>query len=251
MKNNFFFNYQIGNIYSKPSSVSEVSSQILYGEKFSIISKSKKWLKIKTNYDKYTGYIRKKKFTKNLKPTHKIYKLKTQIYKKLNNKFVSTNQFLYFASKIEILTISGNFLKFEKNNWVKKKDVRKINHFEKNFVKLFKSFIKTKYLWGGKSYKGIDCSALLQIFFFYNNVFFPRDTKDQIKFCNYKNKKKFSKGDIIFWKGHVGMCLNRFKFIHAYGPKKKVLIMPTYFAIELIKKTANLVIKKISNIKNY
>ena len=41
MKNNFFFNYLIGNIYSKPSSVSEISSQILYGEKFSIISKSK------------------------------------------------------------------------------------------------------------------------------------------------------------------------------------------------------------------
>ena len=121
MKNKFLFNYRIGNIYSKPSSASDVSSQILYGEKFSIISKSKRWIKIKTNYDRYTGYIRKRKFTKYFKPTHKIYKLKTQIYKKLNNKFISTNQFLYFASRIEMLAISGNFLKFEKNNWVKKR----------------------------------------------------------------------------------------------------------------------------------
>jgi len=134
VKNNFFFNYLIGNIYSKPSSVSEVSSQILYGEKFSIISKSKRWIKIKTNYDRYTGYIRKRKFTKYFKPTHKIYKLKTQIYKKLNNKFVSTNQFLHFASRIEMLTISGNFLKFEKNKWVKKKDVRKINILKKTLL---------------------------------------------------------------------------------------------------------------------
>ena len=35
------------------------------------------------------------------------------------------------------------------------------------------------------------------------------------------------------------------------APKKKVLIMPTNFAIKLIKKTAKLAVKKISNIKNY
>ena len=47
------------------------------------------------------------------------------------------------------------------------------------------------------------------------------------------------------------MCLNKSKFIHAYGPKKKVIIMPTKFTINLIYKTANLVIKKISNIINF
>jgi cell wall-associated NlpC family hydrolase len=249
MKNNFFFNYRIGNIYSKPSIVSEVSSQILYGEKFSIISKSKEWIKIKTNYDKYTGYIKKKKFTKYFVPTHKIYKLKTQIYKKINNKFVSTNQTLYFASRIEILATSENFLKFEKNNWIKKKDVKKISHFEKNFVKLFKSFIKTKYLWGGKSCKGIDCSALIQIFFYYNNIFFPRDTKDQIKYCANISKIKYKSGDIIFWKGHVAICLSSKNLIHAYGPEKKVLIMPIIKTINKIKETAKLKVKKITKIK--
>jgi len=47
------------------------------------------------------------------------------------------------------------------------------------------------------------------------------------------------------------MCLNKSKFIHAYGPKKKVLIMPTKKTIELIKKTANLKVLKISNIVKY
>ena len=60
-----------------------------------------------------------------------------------------------------------------------------------------------------------------------------------------------SEGDIIFWKGHVGMCLNKHKFIHAYGPRKKVVIMPTRFTIMLIDKTAKLNIIKISNIKKY
>ena len=46
MKNNFF-NHSVANIFSKPSSRSEVSSQILYGEKFRILSKKKIGLKSK------------------------------------------------------------------------------------------------------------------------------------------------------------------------------------------------------------
>ena len=67
MKNNFF-NYPVGNIYSKPSSNSEVASQILYGEKFKILSKKKKWIKIKTNFDNYIGFIKKINLLKNLNP---------------------------------------------------------------------------------------------------------------------------------------------------------------------------------------
>ena len=134
---------------------------------------------------------------------------------------------------------------------VKKKDIKKINHVEKDFVKIFKLFLGTKYLWGGKSCDGIDCSALIQIYYYYNNLFFPRDTKDQIKYCRKKSKKNYKPGNIIFWRGHVGICLKNNAFIHAYGPRKKVLIMKTENTIKLIKKTAKLEVKKICNIKNY
>ena len=41
MKNNFFLKKTFANIYERSSKRSPVSSQILYGEKFKIISKKK------------------------------------------------------------------------------------------------------------------------------------------------------------------------------------------------------------------
>ena len=249
MKNNFL-NKSVANIYFKPFSNSEVVSQILYGEKFKILLKRKKWIKIKTHYDNYVGYIKNDNFLKNFNPSFKISKIKSRIFLKKGKKFLSSSHHLYYGSGLCKRNENKNYIEFEKNKWVKKSDVKNIDHHEKNYIKIFKFFLNTKYLWGGKTCDGIDCSALIQIYFYYNRIFFPRDTKDQIRFCKRKRGKNRLKGDIVFWKGHVGICLNKSRFIHAYGPKKKVIIMPTVQTIKLIDKTANLKVKKVSNISN-
>jgi cell wall-associated NlpC family hydrolase len=247
MKDNYFYKKPLSNIYKKPNAFSEVTSQILYGEKFKIISKNKNWIKIKVSFDNYTGYIKNKYYTKDHQPTHKIFTLKANIYNKQKNK---TKNFLPFASRISMINENKKFVEFEKDKWIKKKDIKKINHIEKDYLKVLKMFLKIKYLWGGKTYRGIDCSAILQLFFYYNNKFYPRDTKDQIKYSAKKNRSKvFKKGDIIFWKGHVAVCINAQKLIHAYGPEKKVLIMNIKETINRIERTAKLTVKKISPIK--
>ena len=247
MKNNYFYRKSLSNIYKKPSEVSEVTSQIIYGEKFKILSKNKGWLRIKTSFDNYIGYIRGENYTDNFESTHKVFSLKTIIFNKQKNK---TKYFLPFASKISIIQTSRKFVEFEKNKWIIKKDIKKINHIEKDHTKVLKLFLKTKYVWGGKTYKGIDCSAILQLLYYYNNKFYPRDTRDQLKYSkgNIKNKK-FKKGDIIFWKGHVAVCINAENLIHAYGPEKKVLIMSITKTINRIERTAKLIVKKISSIR--
>jgi len=247
VKNNKFYTKPLSNIYKRPSDVSEVTSQILYGEKFEILSKKKDWMKIKTSFDNYVGYIKNEKYIEIDKPSHKVYTLKASIFSRPNSK---TKNFLPFASKFSIIHENKNYIQFGKNKWLKKKDIKKISHEEKDFLKILKLFLKIKYVWGGKTFNGIDCSALLQLFYYYNNLFYPRDTKDQIKYSGKQLKRKvFKKGDVIFWKGHVAVCINSKKLIHAYGPEKKVLIMPIIKTIEKIEKTACLSIKKISSIK--
>ena len=86
--------------------------------------------------------------------------------------------------------------------------------------------------------------------FFINIIinFFQGTQKIKLKSKGVNNKKLFKKGDIIFWKGHVAICLNKRELIHAYGPRKKVLIMPIIKTIKLIEKTANLKVIKIISI---
>ena len=117
MNNNFFYKKALSNIYKKPTQMSEVTSQILYGEKFKILSKNKNWIKIKISFDNYVGFIKNKDYTNDHKPTHKIFTLKANIFNKHKQK---TRYFLPFASKILIIQENKKFVEYEKNKWIKK-----------------------------------------------------------------------------------------------------------------------------------
>jgi len=232
-------NFSFINVYSKNNAKSKVSTQILYGDNFKKINKLGKWLKIKIEKDNYKGYIKKKKFLNNQKNTHKILNLSSNLYHKPNSKYKIKKK-LSFGSKIKVVKKYRNFFQFD-NLWIKKKDVVKINFKEINLFKKINKFKNVKYRWGGKHFSGVDCSALVQLFLNFNNKFCPRDTVDQIRYFKKKIKlKNIKKNDLIFWKGHVAIVISKKKLIHAYGPLKKVVIMPINKTINRIYKTANL-----------
>ena len=58
----FTSTHSIINLYKKPSTKSEVVSQMIYGESFSLLKKGNKWLKIKIKEDNYKGYIQYKNY---------------------------------------------------------------------------------------------------------------------------------------------------------------------------------------------
>ena len=240
-------NHPIINVYKKKSTNSGLITQLLYGEKFNKINKSGSWTYIKNSTDNYKGFIKNCNFPKTKKNTHKISCLSANTYSKPNLKSKLKKK-LTFGSRVQISKKSGVFYKIQ-NFWIKKKDLKKINILNKDPFHGIKKFVNVKYKWGGKHFSGIDCSALVQIFLNYNNRFCPRDTVDQIKF--FKNKVKLSnikRNDLIFWKGHVAIAMSKKTLIHAYGPRKKVIIMPINKTIKLIERTAKLKVKGVRRI---
>ena len=234
----FFTNtFPVLNLHKKTSSKSEIITQMIYGESFSISKKSKKWLRIKIKEDNYKGYILNKKFSNFLEPTHKVISIKAKIFKFPNR--IKKNE-ITFGSKIKVIGNNSKFFKFAKG-WLKKDDVKPVAYKEKNPFRKITSFKNIRYKWGGKSFKGIDCSALVQVFLNFNNRYCPRDAKDQVKYFRKNIKlKNIKKNDIIYWKGHVAVALSNKKLIHAYGPMKKTVIMDINQTIKKIEQTANL-----------
>ena len=238
------------NVYEDKFLKSKLSTQLLYGDNFKIIKKFKNSFKIKSLFDGYLGYIAKQKLHVSVKPTHKVASVCANLYSKPNKNFKLKKK-IGFASFINVEKNENKFCGFDKY-WIKKSDLDPINKKSQIFsnVKLFENI---KYKWGGNSYKGIDCSALIQVFFKYNHLYCPRDSKDQLRyFKNVKKTAKFVKNQLIFWKGHVAICLNKRLLIHAYGPKKKVIIMDIKKTIDQIKNKSKLSViarKKINVIR--
>ena len=234
----FTNNFSVINLYKKPSVDSEIVTQIIYGESFSVSQNNKNWFKIKIKEDGYKGFIQNKNYSEYLNPTHKVNKLNAKIYK-FFNKQVKINE-LTFGSRIKVINKKFQFYEFARG-WINKEDVSAISVKEKNYFKKINIFKNIRYKWGGKSFKGIDCSALIQVCLNFNNKYCPRDAKDQFKYFKKNiSLKKIKKNDIIYWKGHVAVALNNKKLIHAYGPMKKTVIMDIDQTIKIIDKTAGL-----------
>ena len=98
------------NVYKKKSTKSKLlSTQLLYGDSFNIIKKTRSWIKIKNNLDGYKGFIKKRKFPTNKKITHKVYNISADLYRKPNSKF-KVNKKISFGSKINITKKKINFI---------------------------------------------------------------------------------------------------------------------------------------------
>tara|TARA_Y100001970_G_scaffold287938_1_gene413854 strand:- start:647 stop:1381 length:735 start_codon:yes stop_codon:yes gene_type:complete len=235
------------NLYSDKSLKSKLDTQILYGETFKIIKKNKKICKIKNKLDGYKGFIKLRKFPNNQNTTHKVCNLICKLYLKPNLNY-ETSKKITFGSRVKVLGEKKQFYKVD-NFWVKKSDIKKNNYKTEDIFQGVKKFLGVKYKWGGKHFSGVDCSALIQLFFHFNNKYCPRDSMDQLKYFK-KNitLKNIKKNDLIFWKGHVALAISKKKLIHAYGPFKKVVIMSINRTIDRIQKTAKLKVIGIKRI---
>lgn len=92
-----------------------------------------------------------------------------------------------------------------------------IGRNEPDFVSVAERFLGVPYLWGGRTQAGIDCSGLLQIALGMAGMEAPRDTdmQERVLGTRLAGVEALRRGDLVFWKGHVGMMLDGRQLLHA------------------------------------
>lgn len=208
---------------SGPSHKTEMFSQILFGEKYIIIQKSGKWIKIESIFDSYHGWI---------DTDHLQHSLVTG-----NDPGIVLNKSLlcYKNDKTKLVLEAGCEIyrpDFENKTFIAGEDIYyAVPEFNDSYIvskdsvpETAMKFINSPYIWGGRIPSGIDCSGLTQLAYKIHGITIPRDSWKQAEVgedVNFIDETK--PGDLVFFDNennrisHVGMILSRGLVIHASG----------------------------------
>ncbi|MBI3518691.1 MAG: C40 family peptidase [Bacteroidetes bacterium] len=211
----------------EPASTSEMVTQLLFGETYTIVEDREDWIRITTNYDNYPCWISAKQHTRLSDAGYKSLQsntLSSELVQVVNQ---SDNQAVFPVTigatlpnfNNGILKISDINFAFEgqtSDSGIKKtvKDIKETAYL----------FLNAPYLWGGRSPFGIDCSGFTQLVYKLNGYKLPRDASQQVEIGSPLSfVEEAEAGDLAFFDNeegnivHVGIVLENQQIIHASG----------------------------------
>ncbi len=210
------------------SNTSEMVTQLLFGEHYSILETGDGWIKIKIAYDNYECWINLKQHSKISETTFNTLQKQTPVYSNeliqvITNKLTKTNFPITIGATLPLLkdkTSAFESFEFGFEGQVasnKKKTAQDI-------ISTAYLLINAPYLWGGKSPLGIDCSGFTQTVYKLNGYKLPRDASQQVELGNALSfVEEAEAGDLAFFDNeegnivHVGILIDNQQIIHASG----------------------------------
>jgi len=200
-----------------------IVNECLFGEPFKVIEKKSKYSLIQLSNDGYEGWVENKYLINYTGNNFRVVTPNTFIYNQPNDKS-ETVMYLSIGSLIQAKkfndkwhTVMFNLKKKNLKGYLPSNHILCFKKKIKDWVQIAENLQNTPYKWGGKSSKGIDCSGLVQLALFTAGYKFPRDTIDQIKLIELCSMKQNRRGTLVFWKGHVGIMVNKNDLLHASG----------------------------------
>ncbi len=239
MNNSFAVcNVSVAPLRAEPKHASEQTSQLLFGEKVTILSDNQKgWLFISCEWDEYTGWIKKSQlhFLSKKEYLKRLHFFSAEISDKI---ILQQNHCCLISPGSSLYQLKGTKL-----NWLnntddcnttykgKKINLSKIEQNAESLIENAHKFLGTPYQWGGRSIMGIDCSGLSQMAYKLINFRLPRDAKDQaLQGTAVAFLQDAVAGDLAFFDNedgkinHVGILLNNNQILHSTDTSGCVVI---------------------------
>jgi cell wall-associated NlpC family hydrolase len=224
-----------------PDASSAFQTEALFGEPVTIFDEANGWAWVQLMRDGYVGYTPADALRRGIShPTHRIQTLGTFLYSAPDIKSPPIMR-LSMNALLTVRAGDERFLELGSGGFVYTRHAMAIERSARDFVEIAERFVGTPYLWGGRTHIGIDCSGLVQTALFAAGFGAPRDTDMQQaelgKSVVVRNElEDLARGDLVFWKGHVGIMIDGVLMVHANAYHMLVAVEPLPEAAERIRK---------------
>jgi len=218
-----------------------LDTEALYGEAVVVYEGRGDWRWGQLARDGYVGYLPAAALGPARAPTHTIAALRSHAYPgptvKRPPRFA-----LSLGARVEVARFDGDFAVTADGLFLYARHLAPIDAREPDFVAVAERFLETPYLWGGRTSEGVDCSGLAQTALRAAGIAAPRDSDMQEAALGRPLPlddalARLRRGDLVFWKGHVGIMRDAATLLHANGFAMKVTSEPLAEARARIEKS--------------
>jgi cell wall-associated NlpC family hydrolase len=220
---------------ARPDPNAPWTTEALFGEVVTVYDRKDGWAWGQLESDGYVGYLREGALSNRVAPvTHTVRALGTFIYPEPD---IKSPPYLHVSmtAALSIAVEGPVFCRLDDGRYIPSRHVIEGGRHAPDYVAVAERFVGAPYVWGGKTRLGLDCSGLVQVATHAAGRPCPRDSDMQqaevgsdIAFTEALDT--LERGDLVFWKGHVGIMTDAFMLLHANAHHMAVVIEPLHAA---------------------
>ena len=236
-------------IRQAPRPDAAIDSEAMMGEAVLVFEETiEGWAWIQLETDGYVGFIAAEALVRaEPEPTHRVTALRTFLYPGPDMKLppigaLSLGARIAGAREMETRGTRFLLLAGHAGAVVARHVAPEAEDLANDPVAVAERFIGVPYLWGGRTSLGVDCSGLVQLAFAAAGIEVPRDSDQQAASIGeplpVDRLDALRRGDLVAWKGHIGMLQDGDGLLHASGHHMEVVSEPFAAALARIAAVA-------------
>ena len=211
----------------EPATDAPLETEALFGEWVTVYDESEGWGWVQLERDRYVGYLPLIALGPRTESTHRVAALRVHAYPGPSIK-LTPRMALSLGARTTIAREAGDFAVTADGLYLWARRLTEVDTREPDFVAVAERFLDAPYLWGGRTSEGIDCSGLVQAGLTAAGVVAPRDSDQQEAALGepVAPGEALARGDLVFWKDHVGVMRDAATLLHANGWHMAVVSEP-------------------------